>query len=249
MGSIFSKLFENKDILDFSVLNADMHSHLIPNIDDGSLSVQETYNMISGLQALGFKKFITTPHIMPEIFKNDADIILDRCTQLNAELKTTDTEIHVEAAAEYYIDEQFPGRIRKGEKFLTFGANYILIEVNMMAKEKRLEEVLFELNLKGYKPVLAHVERYPYMFEGNSLKYYSSLLDADVLLQVNLRSFTGQYGEIQKKIARQLAEHKMINFLGSDIHHENQLPIIQQSMKDAYVQKLLASNTLMNNQL
>ncbi len=153
------------------------------------------------------------------------------------------------AAAEYYIDQEFPNRVRNDEKFLTFGENYILIEVNMMAREKRLEEVLFELNLKGYKPVLAHVERYPYMFEGNSLAYYASLLDADVLLQVNLRSFTGQYGEIQKKIARQLAEHNMINFLGTDIHHENQLPIIYQSMKDPYVQKLLIKNKLLNNQL
>jgi len=87
------------------------------------------------------------------------------------------------------------------------------------------------------------------MYEGNSLNYYSGLMDADVLLQVNLRSFTGQYGEIQKKIARQLAEHNMINFLGTDIHHENQLPVIHQSLKDPYVQKLLANNTLMNKQL
>ncbi len=248
MGTLLSKLFEHKHLLDFSVLNADMHSHLIPNIDDGSASVQESANMIKGLQALGFKKFITTPHIMPEVFKNDAEIILESCIKLNSELMP-ESDVNVIAAAEYYIDDQFHDRVRNGERFLTFGSNYILLEVNMMSREKRLEEVLFELNLKGYKPVLAHVERYPYMFEGNSLQYYSSLMDADVLLQVNLRSFTGQYGEIQKKIARQLAEHNMINFLGTDIHHESQLPVIQQSMKDSYVQKLLTNNTLMNNQL
>ena len=247
MGNLFGKLFDHKDLLDFSVLNADMHSHLIPNIDDGSVSTLESQKMISGLRAMGFKKFITTPHIMPEVFKNNKEIIENASHNLNAELAEDD--IAVIAAAEYYIDEEFPNRVRNDEKFLTFGENYILIEVNMMAREKRLEEVLFELNLKGYKPVLAHVERYPYMFEGNSLAYYSSLLDADVLLQVNLRSFTGQYGEIQKKIARQLAEHNMINFLGTDIHHENQLPIIYQSMKDPYVQKLLIKNKLLNNQL
>jgi len=248
MGTFFGKLFEHKHLLDFSVLNADMHSHLIPNIDDGSISVQETRNMITGLQAMGFKKFITTPHIMPEVFKNTTEIIENACVKLNEEI-AADGEQQVIAAAEYYIDEQFANRVRSEERFLTFGENYILIEVNMMAKEKRLEEVLFELNLRGYKPVLAHVERYPFMYEGNSLNYYSGLMDADVLLQVNLRSFTGQYGEIQKKIARQLAEHNMINFLGTDIHHENQLPVIHQSLKDPYVQKLLANNTLMNKQL
>jgi len=248
MGTFFGKLFEHKGLLDFSVLNADMHSHLIPNIDDGSISVQETRNMISGLQAMGFKKFITTPHIMPEVFKNTTEIIENACAKLNEKMEA-EGEQQVIAAAEYYIDEQFANRVRNEERFLTFGENYILIEVNMMAKEKRLEEVLFELNLRGYIPVLAHVERYPYMYEGNSLNYYSGLMDADVLLQVNLRSFTGQYGEIQKKIARQLAEHNMINFLGTDIHHENQLPVIHQSLKDPYVQKLLANNTLMNKQL
>ena len=248
MGTILSKFFEQKELMDFSVLNADMHSHLIPNVDDGSASTRETINIVQGLQAMGFKKFITTPHIMPEIYKNTSEIINSECEKLNAEIGSV-IGVSIKAAGEYYIDDDFPDRVRNGEIFLTFGDRYILIEVNMMARDKRLEESLFELNVKGYKPVLAHVERYPYMFEGGSLNYYSGLRDADVLLQVNLRSFSGQYGEIQKKIARQLAEHNMINFLGTDIHHESQLPVIHQAMKDAHVQKLLMNNTLLNNKL
>ena len=97
--------------------------------------------------------------------------------------------------------------------------------------------------------MLAHVERYPYLFEKHQLDQYEKLRDADVLLQVNLRSFTGNYGEIQKRIARALAEAGLINFLGTDIHRPAQLPIIAQSMEDKHVQQLLASGTLLNSSL
>lgn len=244
MANILSKLFGKKELMDFSVLNSDMHAHLIPGIDDGSNNVEETIKMIEGLQRMGLKKFIATPHIMPDIFKNTYVSVVEACKKLNMELEEK-IGMQIHPAAEYYVDENFLERIRSGEHFLTFGKNYILIEVNMAAKEKTLEETLFELNVKGYHTVLAHAERYPYMFD-NNLAYYSSLKDADVLFQVNLRSFTGNYGEVQRKIARKLADNNMIDFLGTDIHHENQLPILQQAMRDDYVQKLLHNNRLLN---
>ncbi|MFI5171056.1 MAG: tyrosine-protein phosphatase [Chitinophagales bacterium] len=248
MAALFKKLFANKKILDFSILHADMHAHLIPGIDDGSTSVDSSINMIRGMQALGFKKFITTPHVMPDVFNNSAQNINAGCKQLNAVIKN-EVGTEVVAAAEYYVDGSFVERIKGGEKFLTFGDNYILVEVSMMAREKKMEEVLFELNLKGYKPVLAHVERYPYLFDHHKLDQYEQLRDADVLLQVNLRSFVGNYGEIQKKIARKLAENKMIDFLGTDIHNENQLPALKDAMHDHHVQQLLEDGNLVNSTL
>ncbi len=246
MPSLLHKIFGQKDLPDFSALHTDMHSHILPGIDDGSQSPESSVNMMTGLMELGFKKFITTPHIMPEVFNNTPESVHAAFSQLKNALENKDHfDLHV--AGEYYIDDHFATRVRNGEQFLTFGDNYILVEVSMMVKEKKLEESLFELVMNGYKPVLAHAERYPYMFENGKLNYYSGLCDADVFLQVNLRSFTGNYGEIQRKIARALAENDMISFLGTDLHNEGQLGLLFQAMKDNHVQKLMAGGKLLNH--
>ena len=239
--SLFGKLFSKKDIVDYSVIKTDMHSHLIPGIDDGAKDEQTALLMIEGLKALGFTQLITTPHIMKSYFDNNEQIILNGQQNFNDKYHT-----NVVAAAEYFVDESFVEKIKNNMPLLTFGDNYVLIEVSMGVKDKQLEEAVFELTSRNYKPVLAHCERYPYMFENGKLNYYEKLKDADVLLQVNIRSFLGQYGEIQKKIARKLAANDMIDFLGTDIHNEMQLPMLKDALQDEYVQHLLNSNQLKN---
>jgi protein-tyrosine phosphatase len=239
--SLFGKLFSKKDIVDYSVIKTDMHSHLIPGIDDGAKDEQTALLMIEGLKALGFTQLITTPHIMKSYFDNNEQIIQNGQQNFNNKYHT-----NVVAAAEYFVDESFVEKIKNNMPLLTFGDNYVLIEVSMGVKDKQLEEAIFELTSRNYKPVLAHCERYPYMFENGKLNYYEKLKDADVLLQVNIRSFLGQYGEIQKKIARKLAANDMIDFLGTDIHNELQLPMLKDALQDEYVQHLLNSNQLKN---
>ena len=242
--SLFGKLFSKKELINFSVLKTDMHSHLIPGIDDGSKDLATTKKMLEGLKHLGFSKWITTPHIMPHIFNNNEQSIIENGAVMNENL-----DEHITIAAEYYIDEDFVAKIKSEQPLLTFGDNYILIEVSMGVKEKLLEEVIFELTTRNIKPILAHAERYPYMYANNSLDYYDTLRNADVLLQVNLRSFLGHYGEIQKKIARKLATEHMIDFLGTDMHNELQIPMLEEAMADDYVQALLKSGTLKNHLL
>ena len=246
---IFSKLFKKETFLNYEGLGADMHSHFIPGIDDGSSSIEESIEMMNGLMQLGFTKFITTPHIQPELFQNTEESILKKKDEFQTELNRRKIEIEIEAAAEYYIDENFLIRLQSANKFLTIDDSYILIEVSMVSRFKDLEKVIFELMLKGYKVILAHVERYPYMFENGKLDYYHTLKDKEVYLQVNLRSFTGNYGDIQKKIARQLADKKMIDFLGTDLHKPFQLKIIEDALHDMHVQKLLKENNLLNKTL
>lgn len=245
MSGLFGNLFGSRknDLLNFSALGTDMHAHLLPGIDDGAADIDESKLLISGLQELGFSRFIATPHIMPGVYDNNSDGITQKWNDL---INAIVPQPQLHAAAEYYIDIDFPARIRSGEKMLSFGEQYVLVEVNMTQPELKLQESLFELRLAGYKPVLAHVERYPYMFKKNSLKEYEQLRDADILLQVNLRSFIGDYGEPQKRIAKALAEVGLINFLGTDIHRAAQLPLIAQSMADKHVQQLLASGKLLN---
>ncbi len=246
---LFSKLFKKETFLNYESLAADMHSHFIPGVDDGSSSFDESVAMMQGLTELGFKKFITTPHIQPELFPNTEDIILQHLDNFQNELEKRKLNIEIQAAAEYYVDENFLNGLGAKTKFLTFGQNYILIEVSMVSRFKDLEKVIFELMLKGYKVILAHAERYPYMFENGKLDYYESLRDKEIFLQVNLRSFTGNYGEIQKRIARMLAEKNMVDFLGTDLHKPIQLKIIEDALHDTHVQKLMKENKLLNKTL
>lgn len=244
----FNSLFKQQESVNFSGLGVDMHSHLIPGVDDGSASFDDTIKMITGLQELGFCKFVTTPHAMPGVYENTKQNIDAAAKKLNFQL-TQQLNLTIQAAAEYYVDDDFPQRIRDGETPLTFGNNYVLIEMSMNSKSMNLDAAIFELTTRGYQPVLAHVERYPYLFHNGQLNNYEQLRDADVLLQVNLRSFIGNYGEIQRKIARKLAEAAMIDFLGTDIHNPAQLDALKIAMEDKVVQQLLRSGKLKNNLL
>lgn len=246
---IFAKLFKKESFLNYEGLGADMHSHFIPGIDDGSANMEESIQMLNGLKQLGYSKFVTTPHIQPEIFPNTEAFILEKFDAFKTSINAYAPDLEIKCAAEYYVDDNFLSRLNTDNKLLTFGNNFVLIEVSMVSKFKALEKVIFELMLLGYNVILAHVERYPYMFENNRLDYYESLRDKEVFLQVNLRSFTGNYGDIQRKIARQLAEKNMIDFLGTDLHKPVQLKLIEDALHDTYVQKLLTENNLYNKSL
>jgi tyrosine-protein phosphatase YwqE len=153
------------DPLDFSVLKTDIHSHFIPGIDDGSPDMETTISLIKEMQGLGFKKVITTPHVMSDFYKNTSDIILKGLTDIRSELKVQNINMEIEAAAEYYIDYDFEQKIGK-EKFLTFGDNYILVELSFMEAPKNLFDIIFKLQLEGYKVALAHPERYAFFYYG-----------------------------------------------------------------------------------
>ena len=124
----FSKLRKKElDPIDFSVLKTDMHSHLIPSIDDGSQSLKESIDLIQSLKELGFSKIITTPHTMSDGYKNTPEIILNGLEDVKVELENLKMNIPVYAASEYYVDFEFQESIKESN-LLTFGAKYILIE-------------------------------------------------------------------------------------------------------------------------
>ena len=104
-GSIFSKKESQRDPIDLSVFKVDMHSHLIPGIDDGSKSMDETIVMLAKFESLGYKKVITTPHIMSDYYKNTPEIILGKLEEVKKAAKELNLSIEIEAAAEYYFDE------------------------------------------------------------------------------------------------------------------------------------------------
>ena len=247
--SFFKDLFRKKKVCppaDLSILHADVHSHFIPGIDDGAATLEDSIQLISEMKQLGYKKIITTPHIMSDYYKNTSTIILDGLAVVKDELKKQTIDIELEASAEYYLDEHFMELIKKDD-LLVWGKDYILFELPFISEPPMLGEAIFEIQLAGYTPVLAHPERYTYWY--NTYNKYEEMMDKGVLLQLNTNSLTGHYSPATKKIAERLIDDEMISFIGSDCHHMNHIGLLNHVLTDEYLHKVLDSGKLLNNTL
>ena len=240
----FSKKKIELDPLDFSVLKTDIHSHFIPGIDDGSPDMETTISLIKEMQELGFKKVITTPHVMSDFYKNSSDIILKGLTDIRSALKVQNINMEIEAAAEYYIDYDFEQKIDK-EKFLTFGDNYILVELSFMEAPKNLFDIIFKLQLEGYKVVLAHPERYDFFIMDD----YEELVNRGVLLQINWLSIIGYYSPQIEQKTRDLISADIVSFIGSDCHNMNHAELYKKCQTKKAWHDLNNSSKLLNNTL
>ena len=232
------------DPLDFTVLKTDMHSHLIPSIDDGSQNEEESIQIISELKKLGFSKIITTPHTMSDYYKNTPEIIKRGENRVIKELKRTDLEIEFDSASEYYVDYDFRQQIDK-DRFLTFGSKYILIEFPFLEEPKDIDDIIFQLQLSGYNIVLAHPERYLYY----RIKDLKKFTEKGVLLQLNLLSITGYYSDKVRKNAENLIKEDLISFVGTDCHNMNQATKLRECFTNPLWHKLSQSERLLNNTL
>lgn len=241
IGSLFGKKKSFAGLLS----TTDLHSHLLPGIDDGVQTIHESLEVIKGFKNLGYKKLITTPHIMYDFYKNDAEIIHSKLQELRQAINEESIDIEIDAAAEYYLDEYFLELINSDVKLLTFGNNNILFELSFMSKPMILKEAIFNLQTKGYKPVLAHAERYLYYHK--SLDELTELHDSGVLLQLNLLSLSGFYSKEVKKMANRLIDANMISFIGSDCHNANQLAFLADTLNSADMNSLEALSLLNNN--
>jgi tyrosine-protein phosphatase YwqE len=244
--NLFKKNKRLKEPVDLSVLGCDIHSHLVPNIDDGSKSVQDSLNMISKLHSFGYKKIITTPHIMGDAYRNTPETILGGLESVKTVLKQNSIPVEMGAAAEYYLDFDFERKLDT-EKLLTFGNNYLLFEVSYMNPPDNLYHVIFKMQTLGYKPVLAHPERYNFWHQ--EFEKYEAFIDKGVLLQMNINSLTGYYSLGTKKIAEQMINKNMISFLGTDCHHTGHLKLMDDVIYEPYLLKLIESNILLNKTL
>ena len=211
-------LFNKKVAADLSFIGADMHSHLLPALDDGLKTMEETIEYVTQLHQLGYSKLICTPHIISDIHPNSPQTILPRLQEVQKQIAAHNIPVQIEAAAEYLVDMDFEELLRKKEPLLTFGANYILIEMSFIAPSPNIESAVFELCIKGLQPVIAHPERYVYFHD--SFDKYQRLIDLGCVLQVNLLSLSGYYGGYVKKAAEKLIKNNMVQFVGTDMHHE-----------------------------
>ena len=246
--SLFKKLFNKNPSKpkDFSGLKVDMHSHLIPGIDDGAEKMEDSLGLIRRMSELGFEKLITTPHIQGEFFKNTPEIILNGLDKVREAVKNENIPIKIDVAAEYLIDDNFMEKL-KSKNLLTLMDKYLLIELSYYTPHPNLKEILFELQLAGYKIILAHPERYTYWY--SDFKKYEELKDREIYFQLNTISISGYYSMQVKKIAKKLIEKEMIEFLGSDMHNPTYMEGLEKSLDEKLLHKILSSGKLLNNTL
>ena len=230
--------------LDLSWLHTDMHSHLLPGIDDGSPDIKTSLELIQGLEALGYKKLITTPHVLWEIYPNTSEIINESLAALQKAVKDEGINIELKAAAEYFIDEYFEAQLQNKAPLLTISGNKVLVEFSMVTAPMDLQQVLFEMQIQAYQPVIAHPERYSYLL--NRRELFDELREAGCQFQANLLSFTGYYGKPVLELAEYLAKKGYYDLAGTDLHHERHLSMLQKLSSSATFARLQESGIFQN---
>lgn len=212
----FFKKKSKQYAFDFTEIGVDIHSHLIPGVDDGAKDLNGSIELIKGLVDLGFKKIITTPHVYQDYYPNTSDKLLAGLDTLQRGLEKANIEIEVECAAEYYMDEVFE-KLLKNKELLTIGENYVLVEMSFFQEAKKLDEYLFQMQINEYQPILAHPERYLYYTDNFSR--FEDLKNRGCMFQLNLLSLTGHYGKEVKDLAVKLLNNDLYDFVGTDVHN------------------------------
>jgi len=204
----------------------DIHSHLLPGIDDGAKNLEHSIELIKKMSSLGIKNFITTPHVLGDIYPNSSTVIQEKLNEVRVELKKQKLDaITIRSAAEYMMDEQFV-QLLEEKDILTLKDNYILVEMSYFNAPFNLYDILFEIQIKGYKPILAHPERYNF-YHADFENFYK-LKKAGCLFQLNLLSLTPHYGKNVQKISSKLLEENMYDFVGTDVHHSKHIELLKE---------------------
>ena len=245
---MFKNLFSSSKpaLSDFSRVKTDMHSHLIPGIDDGARTLDDAMALARRMHELGYTKLVTTPHVQHDFYRNTPDIIRGGLEKVRAALKTEHIPIEIEAAAEYLLDDGF-GYLAERGNLLTFSGKHILVELSYFNPNPNLKTFVFNLQVDGYKVILAHPERYTYWF--SDFTKFEDLKDRGVLFQLNIVSMAGFYPEPVKKFAEKLIERGMIDFIGSDMHNMNYMAALEKSLKERSLARLIESGKLLNMRL
>jgi tyrosine-protein phosphatase YwqE len=247
---LLTKLFGKKEPdlapADLSVLGCDVHSHFIPGIDDGAQTLDQSSELISNMAQLGYRKVITTPHSMADGYKNTPEIILGGLEKVRAAVRQAGINIEVDAAAEYYLDHALEEQVNAGT-VLTFGNKLLLFELPFVGEPAMLRQVVFQMQTHGYRPVLAHPERYSFWY--NSFSKFTEMKERGVLFQLNLVALSGAYGPQAKQVAERMIDEGYYELLGSDCHSMGHVQAIHNTLRRPYLHKLIGSGKLLNADL
>lgn len=212
----------------------EMHCHIIPGVDDGSPEMEFSVQYLKALGEMGLERVIFTPHHTEPAFMNTQSKIIPIFNELKEAVAQEQIPVECENFSfEYRLDESFLHMMESGKfgdencELRPLKNRYLLIENSFVQPLLNLDDVLFNLQDKGWYLIMAHPERYQY-YTRRGLKAYEHLQDIGVEFQCNLLSFSGHYGETAQKMAYKLLDEGMVNFLGSDLHNKRQIDLIKQ---------------------
>ncbi len=218
---MFHFFTSKKFLIDYLEGFVDIHNHILPGIDDGAKTVEESVELVNGFSQFGVRDFIATPHIMHNYYPNNPETINNSLLLLKNELLEKNMkDISIRAAAEHMIDDNFEAILENGT-IMPLGDNYLLVEMSYLQASINFDEAISETKKKGYFPILAHPERYLYLHE--NYKKHKKYKKQGVLYQLNLLSLSKYYGKEVQEMAFGLLEKGMIDFVGSDVHNMGQL--------------------------
>lgn len=238
MLSLFKKKSSFAPGKGYFPITTDMHSHILPGIDDGSPDVETSIELVRGLMELGVKRSVATPHIISDMYRNDETTINAALAVLKKELEIQQIDFEVSAAAEYMMDAYFFDLLSEKKKLLTIYDNFILTEFSYATMPNNPEKMSFSVITEGYRPILAHPERYPYYY--SNYKMFHHLEDLGFLLQVNLLSFTGYYGKEAARAALYMLKNNLVSYLGTDLHHDRHMDAFKMAVGSDVYKKLMA---------
>jgi len=245
MFNLFKKKYEPRPI--FAALGTDMHCHLVPKVDDGSKCDEESIECLQTLSAVGYKRVIITPHFQHPRFPNQEDDITRRYEDLKKHVKEAGVDIElVGIGGEYRIDSGFAPRL-ENPRFLQIGGKYVLVEFSLHQQMMGCDEMIFDMQMKGYEVILAHPERYPYL-NVNGLRM-EQLKNQGVFFQTNVLSLGGFYGEEAKHRAVEMIERGWVEFMGTDTHNTMYAQALSDLSRNKKVEKLLEKHQFLNNTL
>lgn len=226
--------FKSKPTLASLIPNnyVDIHSHVLPGIDDGAKNLKDSQFLMKSMIGFGFKKCITSPHTMANVYNNTIESITSAKKSVENELSDLAQKLDLKAASEYFIDENFIENF-KSNPLLTIKDNYVLVEMSFLNPPIQLHEYLFELQLAGYQPILAHPERYT--FYHSNFKEFEKLKKMGLKFQMNLLASVGYYGPDVANASDKLLKSGFIDFVGSDIHHKQHI--------DSFARKVVLKET------
>jgi len=224
-------------------IKVDIHSHLLPGIDDGVKTITEAVEIIKRFKILGYSKLITTPHVISDSYPNNKQIITKKLQDVKEALQDNNIEIILEAGAEYYVDMEFLELIENDE-LIPFMEHYILFETSYLSKPIILEHAINLIIKKGYIPVMAHPERYIYLH--HNIQLYKELKLQGVLFQVNIKSLQNRYKTIYK-VAIKLINLGLVDFVGSDVHRMSDVVKLETIIKSGVYNSIIKKNHILNN--
>lgn len=239
------RLKNNNNILDYSFLGMDIHNHILPGLDDGALDLIETQKIIIELKKIGFSGTFTTPHIKEDLYQNTTEIVTNKFNSVNSNLPIEISHFIKGTAAEYFLDNGFKN-LRQKKDLLAIDNKYVLIEMGFLEISPILENEIFQLQLNGYTPILAHIERYLYL--SSDISYCIQLLNMGCHFQLNLFSLVGYYGKKVQKFALELFKLELYQWAGTDLHNINQIGMLLE-LKDYKLFKKLVHYPFLNSSL